>query len=241
MMRRLVCTALLAAVVPVAAQVPATAAPAAPAPAAKSGGPNLAEFRVGGFMVSGERSYDFGGVKTATGQIKGVEVMLRGAGAGLYVRSLSGTFGKQPQVISADVRILLFPPVFTVFGGVGKRALSSTLNTKIYNVIMGGVSSTANIGGSGLRTHISGAFMLAPETSGGKASGVGANQKKATSTGIEGEAAIFYRLPGVPLFFTVGYRTEVFTGKTATTTATTEAPEEVRGIRVGGGIQFGGH
>jgi hypothetical protein len=243
-MRRLfLCTALLATVTPLAAQAPA----ATPAPVAKSGGPNKAEFRVGGFMMKGERSYDFASnVKTATGEIRGVEVLMRGGGAGLYFRSLSGTFGTkgsttnalQPQIISADARILIFPPVFTLFGGVGKRALSSDLATKVYNVAMGGISSTVNIGGTGVRTHISGAYILAPDTKSSKTSGAGAtNPIKNTSTGMEGEAAIFWRLPGVPLFMTVGYRTEIFTGKTATSTS----PEEVRGIRVGGGIQFGGH
>jgi hypothetical protein len=184
-------------------------------------------------MVSGERNYAFSGAPvTATGSLRGVEVLLRGSGAGLYVRSLSGTFGNQPQVISADARILLFPPVFTIFGGVGKRALSSTLGTKIYDIAMAGVSSTVNIGGTGLRTHISGAFLMAPDKS---ATGVAA--VKNPSNGIDAEAAIFYRFPGVPLFLTAGYRTEVFNGKSGSL----EAPEEVRGLRVGGGIQFGGH
>jgi len=244
-MRRLVlCTAFLAAATQVAAQAspaPAPTAPSTPAGAAKAGGASKAEFRVGGFMVSGERSYDFANkVNTATGQIRGLEVLLRGSGAGLYFRSLSGTFGTkasttnglQPQIISADARILFFPPVFTLFGGLGKRCLCSDLANKVYDVLMGGVSSTVNIGGSGLRTHISGAFLVAKGKSFSTASTI-----KKPSTGLEGEAAIFYRLPRVPLFLTLGYRTEVFTGNTATTTS----PEEVRGVRIGGGIQFGGH
>jgi hypothetical protein len=244
-MRRLfLCTALLATATQIAAQ--AATAPATPAPAAKakSGGASKAEFRVGGFMVNGERSYDFAkSVKTATGQIRGLEVLLRAPAVGLYFRSLSGTFGTkgsttnglQPQIISADARILLFQPVFTLFGGAGKRCLCSDLANKVYDVVMGGISSTVNIGGSGLRTHISGAFLIAPDNS--KSTNPSPGSKLQTSTGLEGEAAIFYRLPRLPLFLTVGYRTEVFTGKSATSTS----PEEVRGVRIGGGIQFGGH
>jgi len=223
-------TALGAQTPPATTQAPV----AAPPPAGAKGG-TKAEFRIGGFMVSGERSYDFANrVQTATGSIRGIEVLLRGRVGGIFVRSLSGTFGKQPQVISLDARILLFPPVFTVFGGVGKRALSSSVGTPIYNVAMGGISSTVMIGGTGLRTHISGAYLIAPDP---KAASGASNAVKNISKGMEGEASVFYRVPGVPLFLQVGYRTEIFTGKSAGGTA----PEEVRGIRVGGGIQFGGH
>lgn len=230
MRARILCGALLAVAANVPAQAPTTPAAAAAPRAPK--GPTRAEFRVGGFMVSGERNYDFvSGVKTATGSIRGVEVLLRGSGAGIYVRSLSGTFGDQPKVISADARLLLFPPVFTVFGGVGKRALSSSLGTRVYDMAMGGVSSTVNIGGTGLRTHISAAVLVSPQKG---TTGVAAT--KDPSKGIDAEAAVFYRLPGVPLFLTLGYRTEVFNA----VSGPLKAPEEVRGLRVGGGIQFGG-
>lgn len=219
------------------AQVPAPTTPAPAQPAARMPGPRRSEFRVGGFMLNGERSYDFtdggstlDGVNSNTGTIRGVEVLLRAPAIGLYFRSLSGTFTDQPQVISADARLLLFPPVFTIFGGVGKRALSTELATPVYDVIVGGVSSTVNIGGTGLRTHISGAVLVAK----GQPTATGGESPK--GSGLEGEAAIYYRIPAVPLYVMVGYRTEVFSTKTGTL----ETPEEVRGIRVGGGIQFGG-
>jgi hypothetical protein len=212
------------------APAPAVAAPKIPK------GPTKAEFRIGGFMVSGERNYDYyNTVSSAKGSIRGVEVLLRGSGAGLYVRSLSGTFGKQPKVISADARILLFPPVFTIFAGVGKRGLSGLVD-KVYDFITAGVSSTVNIGGTGLRTHISGGILLAPDKSASGAAAV-----KQPSKGIEAEAAVFYRLPRVPFFMMVGYRAETFTGMATSGTTVTKSPEEVRGLRFGGGIQFGGH
>ena len=232
MRARVLCVAFLALAGNLGAQATMVPGTAVIAPPKAPKGPTKAEFRVGGFMLSGERNYDFitGGVQTATGSIKGVEVLLRAPGIGVFVRSLSGTFGTQPKIISADARLLLFPPVFTIFGGVGKRALSSPISTKVYDVIMGGISSTVSIGGTGLRTHISGAFIVSPNKS-----ATGAAAVKPTN-GIDAEAAIFYRFPGLPLFMSVGYRTEVFNAKSGTILA----PEEVRGLRVGAGFQFGG-
>src|SRR5690242_13796699 len=163
MRARVICGAFLALASNLGAQAP-TAAPAPAAAPEASSGPTRAEFRIGGFMMSGERNYSFvsNNINTATGSVRGIEVLLRAPGIGLMVRSLSGTFGNQPKVVSADARLLLFPPVFTIFGGFGRRALSSSLGTKPYDIAMGGVSSTVSIGGSGLRTHISGAYLFSP-------------------------------------------------------------------------------
>lgn len=229
MIARVLALALLSIATELAAQ-----APVAPAPVIKK--PGKGEFRVGGFMVSGERNYDFyNSVTSDKGQIKGIEVMMRGTGAGLYVRSLSGTFGTQPKVISADARILFFPPVFTIYGGVGKRALSG-IKDKVYDFAEAGISSTVSIGGTGLRTYISGGMLIAPD----KDAGGGAGAVKDPSKGIEAEAALFFRPPGIPLFLMAGYRTETFTAVSTSGTTTVKTPEEVRGLRFGGGIQFGG-
>jgi len=218
---------LMALAATAGAQDGSAAAPPAPK------GPTRAEFRVGGFMVSGDRSFDVSNnVTTTTGLITGVDVLLRASGIGLSFRSLSGTFGSR-QVISADARILLFPPAFTIQGGVGKRAISSDLGTNIRDIAILGVSSTVNIGGTGLRTHIGVTALASPDKD--PAGGAGGAAEKA-STGLEGEAAILYRLPRAPIFVSLGYRTEIFTSKSSSLTA----PEEVRGIRLGGGIQFGG-
>ncbi len=228
MQARFMCGALVALAGSLAAQ-----APVAPTVAPKVKGPSKAEFRVGGIMVQGERNYDFlGSIGTATGTIKGVEVLLRGSGAGLYVRSMSGEFGTQPIVVSADARLLLGRPGFTIFAGVGRRGLKG-LKDKVYDMVQGGVSSTLSIGGTGLRTHISGNIILATEKD--EPGGVAASVKNA-SKGIEGEAAIFYRLPKTPFFLNLGYRTEVFNA----VSGNNDAPEEVRGLRLGAGLQFGG-
>ena len=112
--------------------------------------------------------------------------------------------------------------------GAGRRALWSDLNATSpsqFDIGIVGVSSTMAIGGSGLRTNIAGAFY-AP----------GGQSKDKVKSGLEGEASILYHLPVVPLFLQVGYRTELFTTKSGTR----ETPEEVRGVRIGGGLQLGG-
>ena len=100
------------------AQVTAPAMPVAPKPKSSGG-----ELRIGGIMISGERSYDFlNSVENEAGSIKGIDVLLRARIIGLSFRSLSGTFGDQPHVTSADARLLLGPPVFTIMAGAGRRA-----------------------------------------------------------------------------------------------------------------------
>src|SRR5262245_16366855 len=93
-MRLILSATMLAAAA--GAQDPATQVPGTNAvvvPKAK-GGPTKAEFRIGGFNVMAERSFDNAdSVNTATGQVKGVEVLMRAKAIGIYVRSLSGQFG----------------------------------------------------------------------------------------------------------------------------------------------------
>lgn len=225
-MRAFVLALALCVASPLSAQAPA--APAAPA--APKAARSRAELRVSGFMVSGERSFEFANAfSTETGSIKGVDFLLRGTAAGISFRSLTGTFGNQPHVTSADARLLLFPQIFSIMVGAGRRALWSDLNATSpsqFDMGIAGVSSTVAVGGSGLRTNISGAVYLPAGKTKGKIKG-----------GMEGEASILYAFPKrIPLFIQLGYRTELFTAKAGTR----ETPEEVRGIKVGAGLQLGG-
>lgn len=221
-MRALILLIATASLASAQTPVPGPTAPKAPG---KGGG----EFRVGGFMITADRSYEFrNAVTTGAGTIQGIDVLLRARGIGLQVKSLTGEFESQPHVTSADARVLLFPPVFSVMGGIGKRALWSDVNAdrpNLFDIALAGVSSTVTIGGTGIRTNIT-AAMYVP---------MGESKDK-IEKGLEGEASIIYRLPFVPLFVQAGYRTEVFTSKAGTSTL----PEEVRGLKVGGGLQIGG-
>ena len=219
-----------------AAQAPVGTTPAAPtAPVVKGGGGG--ELRIGGFMVNSERSMEFNNaVTTKNAQLKGIDVLMRAKFIGIQIKSLTSEFEGQPNITSADARLLLFPRQFSIMIGAGRRALWSALNETSptqFTMGMAGVSMTHTIGGTGLRTNLTAAMYLpAGQTSTGGSSTGGAELDK----GMEGEASILYTPPKVPLFIQVGYRTEVFTAKSGTRTT----PEEVRGLKVGGGIQFGG-
>src|SRR5688572_18455019 len=223
-----------------AAQAPVGTTPAAPtAPVVKGGGGG--ELRIGGFMVNSERSMEFNNaVTTKNAQLKGIDVLMRAKFIGIQIKSLTSEFEGQPNITSADARLLLFPRQFSIMIGAGRRALWSALNETSptqFTMGMAGVSMTHTIGGTGLRTNLTGAMYIpinpTLETSNGVVTGGGGAQ---VDKGMEGEASILYTPPKVPLFIQVGYRTEVFTAKSGTRTT----PEEVRGLKVGGGIQFGG-
>lgn len=209
------------------AQVAAPAGPTAPAAAKPAG--SKGELRISGFMISGDHSFDFANtVTTTTGSMKGVDFLARISAIGIGIRSMTSTFGTGPNVTSADARLYLFPQVFSVMVGAGRRALWSNLNAMAptqFDIGIVGVSSTVAIGGSGLRTNLSGAVYLP-----------GGQSKDRVKGGMEGEASVMYRFPVVPLFVQVGYRTEVFTAKNKTS----QTPEEVRGVRIGGGLLLGG-
>ncbi|MEX2178399.1 MAG: hypothetical protein WD801_06795 [Gemmatimonadaceae bacterium] len=207
--------------VPAGPEVPSAAKPQ------RSGG----ELRVSGFMINGDRSYEFfNDVNTQTGSVRGVDVLLRHTAIGIGVRSWTSTYGTQPNVASADARLYLFPPVFSIMLGAGRRAVWSDLNEDAPSQLdfgLVGISSTVAIGGSGLRTNVSGAMMIgAPD----------AASDSDPSAGLEGEASILYRIPKVPIFLQLGYRTELFTARNSTF----ETPQEARGVRLGAGLQFGG-
>src|SRR5438552_2097459 len=152
-MRRLLAVLALSTASSVAAQTPATTPVV---PSAKSGGSSGFELRVSGFMINGDRSYELSGspVFNTAGSLKGMDVLLRGKAAGIAFRSMTGTFGDQPHVTSGDVRLLILPPVFSLTVGGGRRALWSDLNVDaptVFDLGLVGISSTMNIGGSGLR------------------------------------------------------------------------------------------
>ena len=234
-MRSLALVFLFAASVGAQVPVAAPAAPVAPVVKRSAGG----ELRVGGFMINTERSIEFNdAVTTKTSQIKGIDVLARARFIGLQFKSLTSEFEGQPNITSADLRLLLFPRVLSVMIGAGRRALWSDLNATSptqFDLGMVGLSSTFTIGGTGLRTNFTAAVYV-PAGQKSDPSGSGSSSGAQVEKGMEGEASLLYTPPKLPLFLQVGYRSEVFTAKNGTNTT----PEEVRGLKVGGGIQFGG-
>ena len=195
-----------------------------------NGSPSDGEFRVGGYYVNGERNTFFHQTpQSATGNLTGFEMLMRTSGIGLSVRYYDGQFGTQPDVIAADANLLLGARVFSVEGGYAKRALSSSLGTTVYTFARAGVHMEWVVGGTGLTTVLRGSYYVPAGSS------TGAGQGDIQS-GMDGEASLIYNFPGIPLFVQAGYRTEVFTAKVSAS----QVPEEGRGLRLGGGIQFGG-
>lgn len=227
-MRRLLITVACIAALPGLSTAQAATAPAKSD--SLSTGSSGFMFRVGGFTGSAERNYAFNNnVQPGTGSLKGIEAVLRGSGIGLSVRSLTGSFtnstggAAQPDVVGADVNLLLGPQAFTVSLGAAKRALSSPLATQVCTFGRIGLQMSFLIGGTGLRAQVGGwGYVPAADST--------------MKIGGEGEGSLIYAPRRFPVYLQLGYRTEVFTSKTTTTTT----PEEVRGLRIGGGIQFGG-
>jgi hypothetical protein len=109
--------------------------------------------------------------------------------------------------------------------GAARRALSTTQITQIYTFGRLGVQLSYLIGGTGVRAQVGGWGYVPSSTDAAR-----------MKPGGEGEGSIIYTPPSLPIYFEFGYRTEVFTAKTLTS----QTPEEVRGLRLGAGIQFGG-
>lgn len=184
------------------------------------------EIRLGGFMINGERDAAFNNtVTTSTGSVKGVEVLMRAPGIGVQFRSSESAFGDPPDVVNADGSLILGPPQFSVFLGAGKRALTSSLGTGVFTYARVGLQMTFNIGGTGLRAQFGGWGLAAA-----------ADDKERMDPGAEGEASILYSPPRVPIFVQLGYRNEIFKSKSPSSST----PEEIRGLRLGAGLQFGG-
>jgi hypothetical protein len=218
--------ALLFAGLPAMGRAQEATGDSVPAKPKNDGGAKKWEVRVGGFMVSGERAASLNRtVSSSTGSLKGVEAVLRAPAVGIMVRSLESSFGNPPDVINADASVILGPPAFSVFLGAGKRALTSTIGTNVFTFARVGLQMTFNIGSTGLRGQ-----------AGGWVTKAGPDDGDRMDQGMEGEASILYSPPRIPLFVQIGYRNEMFTSKTPTTTL----PEEVRGLRIGAGLQLGG-
>lgn len=202
-----------------------------PAPSDTASGSAMAaarkwEIRGGGFMISGERNSALSNnVSTATGSVKGVEVLMRGTGGGIYFRSSESAFASPPDVINADASIIIGPPGFSIFAGGSRRAITSATATNLFTFARVGLQMTFMVGATGLRGQVGGwGYVPIPD------------DKERMDIGGEGEASILYSPQRIPLFIQLGYRNEVFKAKTTTT----NIPEQVRGLRLGAGIQFGG-
>ena len=216
--------ALVAAILAVAHG--ALAQGAADLPASGSG----YELRIGGIYAAADHNSFFAGTaRAASGTVLGGEVHGRVGLFGLTVRNFDGKFGNQPEVVNADVSLLVGPPVFQVVGGLAERAIAGELATQVYRFARVGALSTIRIGGSPLRATLAGVQYLP----------VGADKQRVQS-GTEGETSVLYTPGGGNVYFQFSYRVELFTAKLSSGSMLDTAPEELRELRLGVGLQFGG-
>ena len=188
------------------------------------------EFRAGGVYQLGERNYLFSGaLKSSVGTVTGAEVMTRWRYVGFTVRTFDAHFGDQPEVVTGDATLLLGPPGFSVLAGYGKRAISSALATQVYSYAKFGAQSVIAIGGTGVRATIGGAAY----------SPLGVDKDRMTK-GLEGETSVIYTPAGSKFYLMVGYRVELVTTRTSGASGAAMLSEELRGMRAGIGLQFGG-
>lgn len=171
-----------------------------------------------------------GVVGTAAQQFTGtggtVEVLARFGFGGLHVRSYGADLDRGLGVANLDARVLLGPQWLSLEAGQTRRALVGELASSQYTLTRVGMRSTFSLGGSGLRGMI-GAWTLRGAT---LPTGV------REASGLEGETALLYRLPRLPVFVQVGYRAESYA---VTLSGNRSAPEELGVLTLGGGFTFG--
>ena len=192
------------------------------------------ELRVAPTGILGERNYAFGTAVTATtGMMTGAEIIARWRYVGLGVRVFSGAFGDSLagtkfKVVNGDVSLLAGPREFSAEAGYAKRALLSTTADQVFTFLRIGARSTLSVGSTGLSVTL-GYWQYLPQ---------GDNTLRVTS-GREAESGLSYDFATMPLYLTVGYRTELFEISSNPLSGAPTTPEEVRGIRVALGLRFG--
>lgn len=187
--------------------------------------------RIGGVGVLATRNAAVGaGTGSASGIMGGVEATFRNRFMGLGVRTLDGTFNASSgaagngQITIGDVRLLAGPRVFTIEGGVGRRAFTDAVATRVFNYGTAGLRISLPLGGSGYEAQLGGNAYL-----GGKL----LNDSTNVITGFQGTTALFYSVPRFPAYLMLGYRME----RVTVSSPNRVLPEEVSGIVLGLGLQ----
>src|SRR5262249_28117941 len=107
--------------------------------------------------------------------------------------------------------------------------------------VRAGFRSIVNVGASGVAIMLSPSYIIPVNigskdnsSSGGSSS---ATSDKPTPYGWEGETAIYYTLPKIPIYVHAGYRLEYFAMKQG---STYPHQEEMSGLNLGVGLWLGG-
>ena len=191
-----------------------------------------ARVRLGGVGVLATRNAAVGTTAgSASGVLGGVELVLRNRLMGFAVRTLDGTFTADSgaregagQITNGDIRLIAGPRIFSLEGGVGRRAFSDALATRVFNYASAGARLSLPLGGSGYEAQLGGSAYL-----GGKL----LNDSSNVLTGFQGQTALYYAVPKFPIYVMAGYRFE----RVTVSSPTRVLPEEISGIVLGMGLQ----
>lgn len=186
------------------------------------------EVRVTGLVSPAVRNSAVG---TSTAELSGggstVEVLARARYVGVHVRVFGADLAQGIAFANGDVRAVLGPQALSAELGITRRAVSGPLGTNQLSYIRVGGRSTLPLGSSGLRAMV-GVWSL---------QGSSLPARVRSSAGVEGETALLYQLPRLPVFAQLGYRRERFDVSLA---PAGEAPEEAGVLNFGIGVSFGG-
>jgi hypothetical protein len=198
------------------------------APTARSQNTYPLDFHVGLFTAATKRNSSIDDIVTdrSSTSVKGIEAFLappNGAG-GFAMRILDGTYGNGKLKLR-EGRIFLGENGLRVEGAYGQRSILGSVDTLV-RFARAGLRSVTRIGGSGFSLNVSGSKYFSGDLS----------NKKSDATdklnGWEGETAIAYTAPRIPVFVQIGYRAEYFTfGNRA---------EYLNGVVLGTGVWLGG-
>ncbi|MDX2184662.1 MAG: hypothetical protein SFW08_11840 [Gemmatimonadaceae bacterium] len=186
------------------------------------------ELRVTGLASPAVRNSAVGtGIAELSGGGSTVEVLARARYVGVHVRVFGADLSDGISFANGDVRAVLGPQALSAELGITRRAVAGPLGTNQLSYIRVGGRSTVPLGSSGLRAMV-GVWSL---------QGSGLPGWVRSSRGVEGETALLYQLPRLPIFAQVGYRRERFD---VSIFPNGEAPEEAGVMNFGVGLSFGG-
>lgn len=184
------------------------------------------DVRIGVHTASTKRNTSLANEITArsSGTVTGLEATVEAAGGGVGIagRLLSGSY-ENGDLSSKEVRGFIGGEWFRIEGAYGQRSAFGT--DSMFNVVKAGARLMIPVGGSGVLLALGGSKYFPGDFS----------EKRSDLTetdGWEGETALFYTLPMVPVYLQFGYRNEYFKQGTRA--------ENLSGLIFGGGLWVGG-
>jgi hypothetical protein len=220
------------AAIPASGQATGGAAPPAVVPSGDVA--SARELRLAVFTVPGKRSVTVSATdfRNATPSLKSVELVWRGADAGIRLRyetaSTSGPVPAGNAITYLDGRFNLGGTRFNVEVGYLLRQEKFAATDTSTGLIRGGFRGDYRVGAAaGIVVGWSATYLRQPSPASGASS----------AEGVEGETSVLYAPPRYPVYVQLGYRRELmrFTGGSSPTPRN----EELSMMFIGVGFQLG--